>query len=99
MLDKPFALFGHSMGALVAFELALKLRADGGKRTPSHLIVSGCRPPHLRGASVATVPVVSQLPRDQLIEHLVLLGGIAGELRDHEELLDFFLPTIRADYR
>ncbi|CAN0038516.1 unnamed protein product [Choristocarpus tenellus] len=46
LLDKPYAFFGHSMGALVAFELALKLVADG-EPTPAHLIVSGCRPPNV----------------------------------------------------
>lgn len=44
LLDKPFALFGHSFGSLVMFELARKLTEAVGK-TPLCLIVSGCRPP------------------------------------------------------
>lgn len=43
-------------------------------------------------------PFVSQLPRDELVDHLVSLGGMPAELRDQRELLDHFLPAIRADY-
>lgn len=46
LLDKPFALFGHSMGALVVYELARKLAQDNGVK-PFVLIVSACRPPHV----------------------------------------------------
>ena len=45
-LDRPFAFFGHSMGALVAFELARALRSRGDEQ-PSHLMLSGRRAPHL----------------------------------------------------
>src|SRR5690348_12875642 len=44
--DRPYALFGHSMGALLAYEVALALRADG-RPPPRRLIVSGHRAPHL----------------------------------------------------
>lgn len=43
-------------------------------------------------------PAVSQLPRDALVDHLVALGGMPAELRDQAELVDYFLPPIRADY-
>lgn len=43
-------------------------------------------------------PLVSQLPRDEFVDHLVSLGGIPAELKDQLELLDHFLPAIRADY-
>ncbi|CAN0529258.1 unnamed protein product, partial [Laminaria digitata] len=46
LLDKPFALFGHSFGSLVMFELARKLARDASA-TPLCLIVSGCRPPNV----------------------------------------------------
>lgn len=46
LLDKPFALFGHSMGSIVMFELAHKLTRDWGV-SPEFLIVSGCRPPQV----------------------------------------------------
>ena len=43
-------------------------------------------------------PSVSQLPREAFVDHLVALGGMPVELRDQAELLDYFLPPIRADY-
>src|SRR5438105_324520 len=46
-LDRPFAFFGHSMGALLAFELAHRLRTHYGLR-PTHLFASGCAAPHVR---------------------------------------------------
>lgn len=49
-LDRPFALFGHSMGSLVAFELARHLRGELGVE-PAHLFVSICRAPQIRGTS------------------------------------------------
>eukprot|EP00752_Nemacystus_decipiens_P005288 g4796.t1 len=96
LLDKPFALFGHSFGSLVMFELARKLTEVAGK-TPLRLIVSGCRPPDMC-VGTGQSPLVSQLPRDDLVDHLVNLGGMPAELRDQTELVDYFLPPIRADY-
>ncbi|CAM9441559.1 unnamed protein product [Pylaiella littoralis] len=96
LLDKPFALFGHSFGSLVMFELARKLAADTG-RTPVCLIVSGCRPPDMCLGGGRS-PQVSQLPRDALVDHLIDLGGMPAELRNETELVDYFLPPIRADY-
>lgn len=43
-------------------------------------------------------PQISQLPRDALVDHLIDLGGMPAELRDQAELVDYFLPPIRADY-
>src|SRR5689334_8070972 len=54
LLDKPFALFGHSMGAMISFELAQRLRERGGPQ-PAHLFVSGRRAP--------------QLPNDELLTY------------------------------
>lgn len=51
LLDKPVALFGHSMGALVMYELARKLAQDVGV-SPILLIISGCRPPTVRHNTV-----------------------------------------------
>eukprot|EP00903_Cladosiphon_okamuranus_P019406 g17842.t2 len=96
LLDKPFAMFGHSFGSLVMFELARKLAEIAGK-APLYLIVSGCRPPDMC-VGTGLSPAVSQLPRDALVDHLVNLGGMPAELRDQAELVDYFLPQIRADY-
>ncbi|WP_443065020.1 thioesterase II family protein [Streptomyces sp. NBC_00576] len=90
--DRPLALFGHSMGALVAFEAA-RLLADEGT-VPHRLIVSGCRAP-----SRPREGSVHRLDDAGIIAHLKELGGTASEVLDNEELRAMFLPAMRADYR
>jgi medium-chain acyl-[acyl-carrier-protein] hydrolase len=93
LLDRPFACFGHSMGALVAHELALHLRREFGLE-PIHLFVSGRRAPHLRDQ----VPAIHGLPDPAFVEALMLrYGGIPDVIIRDPELLRLFLPTIRAD--
>lgn len=91
-LDRPFALFGHSMGALVAFELARRLRRDALPQ-PSRLFVSASRAPQLRAGSVT----VSQ-DEDELVSRLLGLGGTPPEVLANEELLGLLLPALRADF-
>ena len=93
-LDLPFAFFGHSMGALVAFELARRLRA-GGEATALALFPSGHRAPHLPMRRRRW----AELPKDELVGELKDIDGIPEELLDNEELLEVVLPTVRADLR
>ena len=51
--DMPFAFFGHSMGALLSFEIARQLRREG-RRQPAHLFLSGRRAPHIPSREPAT---------------------------------------------
>jgi medium-chain acyl-[acyl-carrier-protein] hydrolase len=90
--DERFALFGHSMGALVAFELARELRRRGGPR-PSRLFVTSCRAPQLPRPQ----PLLGGLPDDALIYELRRLGGIPEEVVRDRELLDLIIPALRAD--
>jgi len=90
-LTSPFALFGHSMGALLAFELARRMRRNGV--TPVHLFVAGRRAPHLPSRS----PVWHTLPDQELIATLGELGGIPPELLAESHILDAVLPMVRAD--
>ncbi|WDD92423.1 alpha/beta fold hydrolase [Burkholderia sp. FERM BP-3421] len=86
-------LFGHSMGALLAFELAKVIEA----RRPgmlAHLFVSAHHAPRLK---TATRPVHT-LEDDALIEALRELGGTPDEVLDSAELMTFLTPTIRADF-
>jgi medium-chain acyl-[acyl-carrier-protein] hydrolase len=92
-LDRPFALFGHSLGALVAFELARRLRRSG-RPGPSHLFVSGCRAPQVRRAE----RLVHTLPDAAFRQELRRLGGTPAELLANDELMDLVLPTLRADF-
>ncbi|HLI68997.1 MAG TPA: thioesterase II family protein [Ktedonobacteraceae bacterium] len=93
-LNKPFALFGHSMGALIAFELAHTLQ-DRENRTPTDIFVSGYRAPHLPRKE----PLWSTFPDPQLLQHIRSLGGVPQEILEHSELVEFLLPLIRSDFR
>ena len=90
-LDVPFAIFGHSMGGLVGFEVARRLRIVG-KPSPVHLFVSATRAPHH-----ADLDEDHLLPDDQLIAALRKIGGYPEEVLASSELMDLLLPMIRAD--
>ncbi|MGW6739891.1 thioesterase II family protein [Streptomyces sp. NPDC055025] len=85
-------LFGHSMGAILAFEVSRRLIALG--RPVRHLFVSG------RPAPTIARPVhrVSDLPRDEFVQMLREYGAADEAVFDHAELLDLLIPTIRADF-
>jgi medium-chain acyl-[acyl-carrier-protein] hydrolase len=92
LLLPPYAFFGHSMGAFVAFELARQLRRDS-LPGPAVLIVSGARAPQIPDPD----PPTHGLPADQLLDGLRRLEGIPDELWNHPELVALLLPTLRAD--
>jgi medium-chain acyl-[acyl-carrier-protein] hydrolase len=92
-LDKPFALFGHSMGAMVAFELARHLRGEWGL-LPAHLFVSGRRAPQLDRSERVTY----NLSEPEFIESLRDLNGTPPEVLEHRELMQLMSPLLRADF-
>lgn len=91
-LEAPFGLFGHSMGALVVFELAYRLEQIG--LAPSAVVVSGRTPPSL--------PEVHQrlheLPTDELTAVLQEIAATPPEVLSNPELLAVVLPAVRADF-
>jgi len=91
-LQKPFALYGHSMGALLSFELARTLQRQGAPR-PLTLFLAAHRAPHL---SPRRAPIYA-LPDEELVHALRRLGGLQELVAEDRELLDVFLPTLRAD--
>ena len=93
LLDKPFALFGHSMGAMISFELARRLR-EQGRPQPAHLFVSGRKAPHLPNHD----PVSHNLPEAELRRELLRLNGTPREVLEHPELMELMLPLLRADF-
>ena len=93
LLDKPFALFGHSMGAIVAFEVARALRRQGGLN-PTHLFVSGRSAPQVPHKE----PYTYNLPDDEFTEELRRLNGTPPEVLEHAELMQLMLGIIRADF-
>jgi medium-chain acyl-[acyl-carrier-protein] hydrolase len=92
-LDKPFAFFGHSMGALISFELARHLRRSGAP-LPLHLFVSGHEAPHLPDRN----PPLHALPEGELLDKLRELNGTPEEVLRHPELRELLIPILRADF-
>lgn len=92
-LDRPFALFGHSMGALISFELARCLRRELNV-LPFHLFVSGSRAPQLPDPD----PQVHALPDAQFCERVRQMDGAEDSIRDHDEYMALMLPMLRADF-
>lgn len=90
----PFAFFGHSLGALVAYSITCRMGTASGI-TPRHLIVSACVAPHCQ----APVPDVHVLPDDEFIDWVQGLGGTPPEVWANAELRELLLPILRADFR
>jgi surfactin synthase thioesterase subunit/glycosyltransferase involved in cell wall biosynthesis len=91
-LNRPYGLFGHSMGAVVAFELAQLLR-ERNQPQPRALYVSGARAPRFRRGWTPP-PEPSE---EEFKQELLRLEGIPAEALENEELLSVILPALRAD--
>jgi medium-chain acyl-[acyl-carrier-protein] hydrolase len=93
-LQPPFALFGCSMGALVAFELARALRAAGCP-DPAHLLVAVRGAPQLPPSHAG----MHDLAEEDLLAEVRRLSGTPAEVMQHAELMRLMLPVLRADLR
>jgi myxalamid-type polyketide synthase MxaE and MxaD len=92
-LDVPFAFFGHSMGALIAFELTRQLRRHG-RPGPVHLFVSAHRAPHRPSRHRP----LHQLATDEFWREIWAMGGTAKSAFQNAELKQVFEPLLRADF-
>ncbi|MEV8016418.1 alpha/beta fold hydrolase [Streptomyces sp. NPDC086554] len=92
--DRPLAIFGHSLGAMIAFELALRLEEKGA--TPLVVFVSGRRAPSRRRADDRAVHLSDE---EVLIAELRALSGTDARVFENKELLRMALPAIRNDYK
>ncbi|MEN3305248.1 MAG: hypothetical protein V7603_1450 [Micromonosporaceae bacterium] len=92
LMDVPFALFGHSMGALLAFELARELRR-AGRPAPVHLFLSAHRAPDRAPKRAA----ISKLPDAELVPRLLEMAGESPTAIRNPEVLLLGAPTLRAD--
>lgn len=86
----PYAVFGHSLGALVGYELSVDMQRDG--RPPLCLMPAGAGAPHLPARSRT-----GGMGDRELVAHLARLGGTPREVLDSEELMALLMPTLRAD--
>ena len=91
--DKPCAFFGHSMGAVISFELARYLKRVNGIEI-THLFVSGRRAPQIPD----TDPYTFNLPEPEFLEELHRLNGTPKEVLAHAELMKLMIPLLRADF-
>jgi surfactin synthase thioesterase subunit len=94
LLERPYAIYGHSMGAKVAYLLTLRIR-EGGKRLPIHLFISGTDAPSV----AARKSPKHLLPKDEFVTAVKELGGLPDEILGHEEMLEYFEPILRADFK
>ena len=93
LLDKPFVFFGHSLGALVSFELARQLRREYAIK-PVRLFISADRAPQIANRD----PAIHTLPEEEFLVELCHLNGTPGEVLEDDELRAIMLPLLRADF-
>ncbi|NEO72089.1 thioesterase II family protein [Moorena sp. SIO3H5] len=92
-LDIPFAFFGHSLGTIISFELARQLRREKAP-SPQHLFISGRRAPQVPPRKRP----LHNLPKSELIEELRQYNGTPETVLANQELMELFLPILRADF-
>jgi surfactin synthase thioesterase subunit len=92
--DSDYAIFGHSMGNLLTYELLNKLENQGYK-DPEHIFFSGRCPPHI----IKKRQNLYLLPDEEFKECILSIGGTSEEIFESEELCNIFIPVLKADYR
>jgi surfactin synthase thioesterase subunit len=90
--DVPFAFFGHSIGAKIAFELTRELRRKNAFQ-PVHFFVSGSRPPH-----IPEPRPLHMLPEREFIKELRRYSGTPEAVMRSRDLMEMYLPILRADF-
>lgn len=93
-LTEPYALYGHSMGGLIAYGLAQRRRAQG-RRLPEKLLVGAAPPPHARPPGIP----VERVSDDELVAWMTGLGGTPDVLLRHPEWLQLVVGLLRDDLR
>jgi len=91
----PYAIFGHSMGGIIAYELAYKIR-EHHLPNPLHIFFSGRGAPHIKRDDEE---LYYHLPDDEFKEKIIELGGTPKEFFQHPELLEVLLPMLRSDFK
>ncbi|MFD1433512.1 thioesterase II family protein [Kroppenstedtia eburnea] len=90
----PVAFFGYSMGSILAFELAHKMK-DWNEQDPVHLFLAARAAPNRQ----RNRPNIHHLPDRAFLDEVMKMGGTPEEILKHQELLHLFLPVLRADFK
>lgn len=93
-LDKPYIFFGHSFGARLAYELAIKLQ-NSGHCLPKQLLVSGCIAPNIDNNK----PYMHILPEDEFIKKILGMFGTPLEIIQNKAMISMLEPIIRTNIR
>lgn len=91
--DKPYAIYAHSMGTLIAYEIVKYIHSKG-LREPEILFLSGRHPPHY----FKTKDHIHTYSDEEFIHYIEKIGGTQPEVLRTKELMDIFLPILRSDY-
>jgi medium-chain acyl-[acyl-carrier-protein] hydrolase len=92
--DRMIAIFGHSMGSTLAFEVCRRLSAAGSRAVPSHLFCSGRAAPQ----AATKRKRIHSLSDEQFQEEIMRLGATPAAVFQEKALLDTYMPILRADY-
>ncbi len=92
--DRMIAIFGHSMGSTLAFEVCRRLSAIGSRAAPSHLFCSGRAAPQAPNKRKR----IHNLSDEQFQEEILRLGATPAAVFQEKALLEIYLPILRADY-
>ena len=94
IVNEDFAIYGHSMGSLLAYELYYRI-SDLNLKKPKHIFFSGYKAPSI----IRKKENIHTLPNYEFIKRVMELGGTPEELMENKELLEIFLPIIRNDFK
>lgn len=93
-IKPPYALFGHSMGALITYELCKKIKQEGYP-SPVHIFFSGKQGPQIKLKGLNCY----NLPEDEFIKHILNYNGTNEAVFKNKELASLFIPILRADFK
>lgn len=92
--DRPYAVYGHSAGAIMAYAFARHAETQG-RSTPRHLIVSGCRPPQYPDPEFP----LHELPHERFLQRLFEYGRMPPDIMDYPDIAETMVATARADLK
>lgn len=92
--DNQYAIYGHSMGSMLAYELYNKIQAVGDNQ-PIHMFFSGRQAPSVARRKEN----IHFLPDEQFISRVIELGGTPKEVTESKELMEFIMPILRNDFK